>query len=130
VKALIHPPLEGGTMSIAHELEQLDELHRRGVLTDDEFRRAKARTLGTGPMPTGVSAINNLRRSRDDRWLGGVCGGLALSTGLAAWAWRAGFTLLLLCAGTGVLLYGLLWLLLPVEDPPAMTGAGTRYLTS
>jgi len=55
---------------------------------------------------------------------------LALSTGLAAWAWRAGFTLLLLCAGTGVLLYGLLWLLLPVEDPPAMTGAGTRYLTS
>jgi len=120
-------------MSIAQELEQLDELHRRGVLTDAEVQRAKAQALGgqpAGALPAGIAAVNALRRSRDDRWLGGVCGGLALSTGLAAWAWRAGFTLLLLCAGTGVLLYGLLWLLLPVEDPPAMTGAGTRYLTS
>lgn len=118
-------------MSIAHELEQLDELHRRGVLTDDEFQRAKARTLAGGSTaPTAFNALNQLCRSQDDRWLGGVCGGLALSTGLASWVWRAGFTLLLLCAGTGVLLYGLLWLLLPVQDPPAMTGPGTRYLPS
>ena len=107
-------------MSLSNELDKLDELHRRGALSDDEFVNAKARVLGSAT-PTAGSApalgvVNALRRSRGDRWLGGVCGGLAQVTGLAAWAWRLIFTLLFLCAGSGALIYLLLWLFVPEQD--------------
>ena len=124
-------------MSISNELDKLDELHRRGGLSDDEFARAKARVLGmpgglgNGDNPAASSpalgAINQFRRSRNERWLGGVCGGLAQITGLAAWAWRLIFTLLFLCAGSGAVIYLLLWVFVPEEElrvnPPA-TPAG------
>jgi len=109
-------------MSISDELEKLGELHRRGVLADDEFTRAKARVLSDAersrPDPT-VHAINAMRRSRDQRWLGGVCGGLAGITGLSTWVWRLMFALLALCGGTGVLVYALLWIFVPEEDARA-----------
>ena len=118
-------------MSISNELDKLDELHRRGALSDDEFARAKARVLGGSGSTTAsapaLGAINSFRRSRNDRWLGGVCGGLAQITGLAAWAWRLIFTLLLLCAGSGALIYILLWLFVPEQDgqvSPSGTQAG------
>ena len=120
-------------MSISNELDKLDELHRRGGLSDDEFARAKARVLGESDKPAtstpAIGAINQFRRSRNDRWLGGVCGGLAQITGLAAWAWRLIFTLLFLCAGSGALIYLLLWLFVPEQDPqltPSETPAGQR----
>jgi len=107
----------------SEELARLAELHARGALSDEEFARAKARVLGAqaagtaAPAPTGeapfVSALNGLRRSREDRWIGGVCGGLALSSGIASWIWRAIFITLLLCGGSGVLIYLLMWLLVP-----------------
>lgn len=107
-------------MSDSDELYKLGELHQRGVLSDDEFTHAKARVLGRAACARSetspVAAINALRRSRDDRWLGGVCGGLAQVTGLAAWAWRLMFALLVLCAGTGVLVYLLMWILVPQEQ--------------
>ena len=108
-------------MSITDELKKLGELHQSGVLTDEEFKQAKARVIGgagtsSGSDTPGLSAINALRRSRDDRWLGGVCGGIARITGVAAWAWRLMFALLLLCAGSGVVLYLLLWILLPEDE--------------
>ena len=106
-------------MSLSEEIRNLGELHQRGVMTDDEFARAKARVIDAAgdrpPNPT-IAALNGLRRSRDKRWLGGVCGGLGQITGFAAWAWRALFALLVLCAGTGVLVYLLLWILVPEED--------------
>lgn len=106
-------------MTLSEQLEQLDELHRRGVLTDEEFDRAKARTLAQpGAGGAGLAALNGLQRSSTDRWLGGVCGGLAQAFGLATWIWRVGFVLLVLCAGTGVLLYALLWFFLPLETTP------------
>ncbi len=109
-------------MSISNDLDKLDELHRRGALSAEEFTRAKARVLGDSDGPTtsapALGAINSFRRSRNDRWLGGVCGGLAQITGLAAWAWRLIFTLLFLCAGSGALIYLLLWLFVPEQDLP------------
>ncbi len=104
-------------MSIGDELTKLGELHQRGQLSDDEFARAKARVLG-GAGPEPGASLNALRRSRDERWLGGVCAGLAQVSGIAAWLWRLGFALLALCGGTGVLLYLLLWILVPQQDPP------------
>jgi phage shock protein C len=115
-------------MSIADQLNQLDELHRRGALSDDEFTRAKARALGgegvRAEPPAAVAAINALRRSRDDHWLGGVCGGIARSTEVASWVWRLAFVLLALCGGTGVLLYLLMWVLVPLEAQPALRSNG------
>jgi phage shock protein PspC (stress-responsive transcriptional regulator) len=56
---------------------------------------------------------NELRRSTTDRIIGGVCGGLAryfqIDTGLL----RVGWVLLFLLAGTGGLIYLVLWGILP-----------------
>ncbi|MHA6624203.1 PspC domain-containing protein [Pseudonocardia sichuanensis] len=60
-----------------------------------------------------------LRRSRTDRMLGGVCGGLAESLGVDAAVVRIGLvTLTVLGFGTGVLVYGAIWLLAPETDEP------------
>ena len=113
-------------MAISDELGRLGELHQRGTLSDDEFARAKARVLddtarvrpASASASSSTSAINGLQRSRSDRWLGGVCGGLAQTMGVAAWVWRLMLTLLVLCAGTGALVYVLLWILVPEEPAP------------
>jgi len=107
--------------SDSEELARLAELHQRGALSDDEFARAKARVLGGGGGSAAggsapvLEALNALRRSRDDRWLGGVCGGLARFSGLPAWFWRLAFVLMVACAGSGLLLYLLLWIFVPQE---------------
>jgi len=110
-------------MSMSEELGRLSALHERGMLSDDEFARAKARVLGGAPDVTApaLQAINALRRSRNDRWLGGVCGGVARMTGVESWVWRLVFALLALCAGTGVLVYLLMWFLIPADPLISVT---------
>jgi phage shock protein PspC (stress-responsive transcriptional regulator) len=105
-------------MSLSEELGRLGGLHERGQLSDEEFARAKARVIGGAAEPAApaLMAVNAMRRSRDDRWLGGVCGGMARVTGVESWVWRLAFTLLALCAGSGVLVYLLMWILVP-QDP-------------
>jgi phage shock protein PspC (stress-responsive transcriptional regulator) len=51
--------------------------------------------------------------------LGGVCGGLAEYSGVEALIWRIGFIALALI-GAGVLIYPLLWLIVPAGDTPAL----------
>ena len=51
-----------------------------------------------------------------DQWLGGVCGGLATFTGMDAWLWRLIFVLMLTLAGTGLLLYVAMWILVPLDS--------------
>ena len=112
-------------MSLVDELTRLEALRERGALSDEEFARAKSRLIDSPPSPSssspapgtpvGVAAVNSYRRSLSDKWLGGVCGGLAGITGLDSWVWRLGFTLLALFAGTGVILYILLWVFVPAE---------------
>ena len=112
-------------MSDSIELDKLAELHQRGVLTAEEFARAKERLLGGAAKPaysTGsassasqAAGINELRRSRDDRWIGGVCGGIAKLTGIESWLCRLLLTVLALFAGSGVLVYLLLWIFVPEE---------------
>ncbi|HEY4079637.1 MAG TPA: PspC domain-containing protein [Burkholderiaceae bacterium] len=107
------------------ELGKLADLHQRGALTDEEFAQAKARILSgesahssAGSSPSGGSAahaINTFHRSRTDRWIGGVCGGVGELTGVASWIWRLIFAALMMCAGTGVLFYILLWIFVPEE---------------
>lgn len=109
-------------MSISEELAKLGELHQRGVLTDEEFARSKARLLGEQKAPFEgtpaaplVSGINALRRSNTDRWIAGVCGGLARATGMESWVWRLLFAILTFFGGFGLLVYLLLWVFVPAE---------------
>jgi phage shock protein PspC (stress-responsive transcriptional regulator) len=106
---------------ISDEIKRLHELHQAGALTDAEFEQAKARVLagptvnldkGDGSLG---SEINSLRRSRTDRWLGGVCGGLAKASGVESWVWRLVFVLFTLTFGFGFLIYVLLWIFVPEE---------------
>ena len=108
-------------MSLAADLSRLDALHASGALTDDEFARAKARLLegqaadaDAAENPT-LSAVNRFRRSRSDRWIGGICGGLGAVTGIESWIWRLIVAALALFGGTGLLLYVLLWIFVPEE---------------
>jgi phage shock protein C len=118
-------------MALSDELGKLAELRANGSLTEEEFARAKDRLLnteqarpGTEPPRYGTeqvrpdpvaAAVNTFRRSRTDRWFGGVCGGIARSTGMESWAWRLLFAALFICAGVGLLLYVLLWIFVPSE---------------
>lgn len=60
-------------------------------------------------------SLRHLRRSRADRILGGVCGGLARSLGIDPLVVRVAVVALTVAGGTGALLYVLAWLMLP-ED--------------
>jgi phage shock protein PspC (stress-responsive transcriptional regulator) len=60
----------------------------------------------------------HLRRSTTNKVLGGVCGGLAEYSGVEALIWRIGFIALALI-GAGILVYPLLWILVPAgPDAP------------
>jgi len=130
---------------ISDEIRRLHELHQAGALSDAEFEQAKAKVLsgassgsaygsagprinldkdestaGNGYRAGGTSAIETqfrrLRRSRTDRWLGGVCGGLAGTLGLESWVWRLIFTVFtLITSGFGALVYLLMWIFVPEE---------------
>jgi phage shock protein PspC (stress-responsive transcriptional regulator) len=47
--------------------------------------------------------------------IGGVCGGLAGYSGIDPLLWRVGFVGLTLAGGSGILVYLLLWVLMPLE---------------
>ena len=72
----------------------------------------------TTPSPLPVPARPALRRSGTDRWLGGVCGGLAEYSGIDAVLWRVGMVGLTVAGGAGVVVYLLLWVLLPSAPLP------------
>ncbi len=97
-------------------------------MSDAEFAQAKAKLLSninldksdspsdSAPSNDLVQEFNRLRRSRNDRWLGGVCGGLGRASGMEAWIWRLVFVLFTLTFGFGVVIYLLLWIFVPDEE--------------
>jgi phage shock protein PspC (stress-responsive transcriptional regulator) len=108
-------------MSTTDDLTRLADLHRSGALTDEEYVQAKARVLNERVLrdqPPLVGALNGLRRSRSDRWIGGVCGGLAQASGMAPWLWRLAFALITFFGGVGLLVYLLFWIFVPAEPLP------------
>ena len=130
-------------MSLADELQKLQALREQGALTDEEFALAKKRLLEAeaagaaappkretpAPPPKPSSALRDFQRSRTDRWIGGVCGGLAVVTDIPAWSWRILFVLLGLLHGLGIVVYLLLWIFVPLErlalPAPAVAPAPT-----
>ena len=62
-------------------------------------------------------ARQGLVRPREGRVLGGVCAGLGRRFGIAPWPARLLFVLLLLVIpGSQILIYPILWILMPSEE--------------
>jgi phage shock protein PspC (stress-responsive transcriptional regulator) len=62
-------------------------------------------------------ADKGLVRPRDGRVLGGVCAGLGRRFGLTPWVARLLFVLLLMAVpGSQIVVYPILWILMPAED--------------
>ena len=58
-----------------------------------------------------------LIRPREGRMIGGVCAGLARRFGLDPWLTRLLFVLILLAIpGSQILIYPILWILMPAEE--------------
>ena len=109
-------------MDIVEQLQKLQALREQGALTEDEFILAKKRVLdGAAAKKThhapSTSLLNQFRLSTTDKWIGGVCGGLAELTSVPAWSWRILFLLTALLHGLGALVYILLWIFVPVQLP-------------
>ena len=121
-------------MDLADQLQKLQTLREQGVLTEDEFVLAKKRVLeatgskpGETPAGTNTSMLNQFHRSSADKWIGGVCGGLATLTNMPAWAWRILFLLTVLLHGIGVLVYIVLWIFVPIQSSAPVSVAEERH---
>jgi phage shock protein PspC (stress-responsive transcriptional regulator) len=77
-----------------------------------------------------MADTKRLTRSRTERWIGGVCGGIGNYFNVDATVIRVVFVLAALIMGGGLLIYLILWLIIPleaeetlaVEEPPAEEG--------
>jgi len=67
------------------------------------------------PPPGGYPPLHTLRRSRTDRKVFGVAGGLGRYAGVDPLIFRILFVVLAIFGGSGILLYALAWLLVPDE---------------
>lgn len=57
-----------------------------------------------------------LVRPRDDRWIAGVCSGLARRFGISSGVMRLIFVLSILLPGPQIVVYIVLWIIIPNED--------------
>ncbi|MFC7549575.1 PspC domain-containing protein [Plantactinospora sp. GCM10030261] len=75
-------------------------------------------TYQTSEAPLGSAPpVRSLRRSRTDRLIGGVCGGLGRYLGIDPLLVRVTAVALVLSGGTGLLAYVIGWILIPEAGP-------------
>ena len=107
-------------MAFIDDLERLSALRDKGAITDAEYDQAKARVLDPQAPLEPVRMLGPrshlMRRSLTDRWLGGICGGIARLTNSETWIWRLLFTAGLVFGGVTALVYVLLWIFVPAEE--------------
>lgn len=74
----------------------------------------------TATTPPGMTdELRMLRRSRSDRVVAGVLGGLGRRLGIDPLILRITTVVLTVFGGAGILLYAIAWLLIPADDDPA-----------
>jgi phage shock protein C len=75
--------------------------------------------------------MKELKRSRTNRMVAGVCGGIGeyfeIDPNVIRLIW---VVLTVLTSGAGILIYLLAWLIIPEEVPPISTGAGSASSTT
>lgn len=67
------------------------------------------------PPPPAAPPSTPIRRSTNDKVIGGVCGGLGIATAVDPVWFRLGFVVLGLSSGVGILAYLAAWILIPEE---------------
>lgn len=78
--------------------------------------------------PDSGTPVRRLRRSREDRVLGGVCGGLGRYLGADPVLLRIALVALALSGGIGLLLYLIAWVAVPeAEDPEPPLDTSGRH---
>jgi phage shock protein PspC (stress-responsive transcriptional regulator) len=65
------------------------------------------------------NVLQQLARSRKDRKIAGICGGLGEHTGVTAWLWRLIFIAAVFAHGAGALVYLGAWIFMPQAKEPA-----------
>ena len=83
---------------------------------DEDPKSAGYRASAAAAADTAGDEPRRLYRSENDKMLGGVCGGLAAYLKIDSSVVRLIFALLILGFGTGVLLYLILWVVLPARS--------------
>lgn len=58
-------------------------------------------------------SLKDLRKSITDKRLAGVCGGFGEYTPMPSWLWRAIFIASIFAGGMGIIIYLILWALMP-----------------
>jgi phage shock protein PspC (stress-responsive transcriptional regulator) len=120
-------------------------------MTDDTSSTGSGAEHGPGPAPDPADAAGGqpfaatataasppppppqrlpLRRSRADRKVAGIAGGLGRHTGVDPLVFRIVFIGLAVAGGSGILLYGLGWLLIPDDDQYEGAGRARRRGTA
>ena len=90
---------------------------------------AKQPEASAAGVASGTSYARRLMRSSTDKKIGGVCGGLAEYFDLDPTLIRVIWVLLVLCGGTGLLAYLILWIVLPL-GPAGYPGPSTTATTT
>lgn len=81
-------------------------------------------TDDAAPGPAPAAAPRRLTRSRDDRVIAGVCGGLGEYLGVDAVLIRIAALILVFAGGAGIVLYLIGWIAMPeADDAPAAATA-------
>jgi len=99
-------------MSTADEIAKLHDLLNKGAISGEEYERAKARLFAV-PGDATPLRLNRLRLANGDKWIAGVCGGIAAATDVESFVLRLIFVLGLFLGGFTLLLYLLLWIFVP-----------------
>jgi len=89
-----------------------------GSVSADQDSRASAGSGGSAG-PNGRPAGKRLERKLSNRWVAGVCAGLADYTGVDATLIRVIFAVLTFFGGVGPIAYVLGWALIPEEGETA-----------
>jgi phage shock protein C len=79
-------------------------------------------TGSTGPSEPPQPAARVVRRSRSERVLAGVCGGVGRYLGVDPVLLRIAFIILTLANGLGVIAYVVAWVAIPEERPDQPSG--------
>ena len=80
--------------------------------------------------PAQARIAMRLHLSNEDRKIAGVCGGLGEYFALDPVFFRAGFLVLAFACGAGILLYIVLWLLVPRAPPAPSSASGDAKIAS
>jgi phage shock protein PspC (stress-responsive transcriptional regulator) len=84
-------------------------------ISDDDEPKQRSTEYSTGPR----NKYRKIYRDPDDKVLGGVCTGIGYYFGIDPIWVRLFFIILLLGFGTGVLLYIILWIIIPMAKTPS-----------